>query len=232
MLIKENLLVCCRRYILASDNVVIREPYIPYVPDEWNGVLVLAESQNLSSSNSEYVEHLRSLTEEQRMMRLGIDNDGEVGVYPWDDGSLKLAVEVAFSKKAERTAVSNAVLWSQRGDSGQNVTPDGKLKDLSAKLWTEMLGILNPELVICSGNVAESIITTTTWSGDRRKLRLPSPTAMSRISGMFEEDDLLRRYPEVKTVINTHPEWLDKGYRKNKIFFACHAASLYANSSD
>ncbi len=43
---------------------------------------------------------------------------------------------------------------------------------------------------------------------------------------MFNEADLLNRYPEVKSVAKKHPEWLEGGYRLTKIFFACHAVSL------
>ncbi len=47
---------------------------------------------------------------------------------------------------------------------------------------------------------------------------------------LFNEADLLNRYPEVKNVVNKHPEWLQGGYRLNKIFFACHAVSLYSRN--
>jgi len=208
-----------------SENIVIREPYIPYVPDTWNRVLVLAESQNLSSSNEGYVQYLNSLTVIEKMKRLNLGGE-DIGVYPWDDGSLKLAVEAALGIAAEETAVSNAVLWSQRGDSKQNVNPDFDLQIRSSELWTEMLGILNPRLVVCCGNIADSVISKTLWSGNKIKLRLPSKTAMSRVSGMFDENDLLSRYPEVKAVLDIHPEWVSGGYRQNKIFFACHAVSL------
>ena len=50
--------------------------------------------------------------------------------------------------------------------------------------------------------------------------------AMSRVSGMFDEADLLIRYPEVNDVINRHPTLLDDNFRRNKIFYACHAVSL------
>lgn len=233
MVKKEDLIGACKKHVMAdSENVVVREPYVPYIPNNWNQVLVLAESQNLSSSNEGYVQHLNSLAASERMNRLGLEADA-IGIHPWDDGSLKLAVEAAFDIVAEETAVSNAVLWSQRGSSGQNINPDNDLQSCSAELWMEMLELLNPRLVICSGNIARSVIANTRWSGNIIKLRLPSKTAMSRMSGMFDENDLLRRYPEVKTVLDLHPEWAGGGYRKNKIFFACHAVSLnkHANTS-
>ena len=42
---------------------------------------------------------------------------------------------------------------------------------------------------------------------------------------MFQETDLLQRYPEVDAVIREHLGWVTK-QRRNKIFFACHAVSL------
>ena len=55
----KGLLTICEAFQRPkSENVVIEEPYIPYIPDKWNYVLVLAESQNLSSRNSDYVQEL------------------------------------------------------------------------------------------------------------------------------------------------------------------------------
>ena len=55
---KERLFEICASHITPSEiSVVIPEPYVPFVPDDWNGILVLAESQNLSqTSNGEYVD--------------------------------------------------------------------------------------------------------------------------------------------------------------------------------
>lgn len=226
MSISKDLIAACKKYMVPdSVSVVINEPYIPFVPNNWNGIIILAESQNLSSATEGYVEDLNSLTADERMERLGFWEKEDIGVYPWDDGSLKLAIEAAFGVKASETAVSNAVPWSQRGESGQNINPGIVLQNQSAKLWAELLDILKPDLVICSGKVADSVISKTGWSGHKFKVRLPAKTAISRISGMFNENDLLTRYPEVKAVVDVHPEWLED-YRSNKIFFACHVVSL------
>ena len=216
-----------------DDAVVIEEPYIPYIPADWNGVLVLAESQNLSSTNHGYVEALRRLAPTGRMKRLGhpeLVDDGKVGVGPWDDGSLKLAVEAAFGARADRTGVSNAVLWSQRDPiTKANINPDTHLQRESSVIWVEMLQIIRPERVICSGNVAQRVVREGGWLDEKTaKLRLPSPSAMSRTSGMFREEDLLDRYREVARVIEAHPEWVESD-RRNKIFFACHAVSLHSD---
>ena len=227
---QKQLLDCIRDDF--EDDVVIAEPYIPYVPSDWNRLLVLAESQNLSAGSQDYVDALRKLDSTGRMTRLGrreLAGDGYVGVAPWDDGPLKLAVEAGFGAAAERTAVSNAVLWSRRHTETQaNVNPDGRLKKRSSRLWRRMLEVLAPEKVIVSGNVAYDVTREAGWHDERTaRLRLPSRTAMSRISGMFDENDLLRRYPEVYRVASEHPEWIET-YRRNGIFFACHAVSLYS----
>jgi hypothetical protein len=221
-----DLLGICKGHILPEDaNVVIREPYIPFIPNPWNRVLVLAESQNLSKGSDSYLRSLNALSAVDRMRRLGnIGND--VGVYPWDDGSLKIAIQAAFELNPEETAVSNAVLWSQRGSNDQNVNPDINLQDLSAEMWGQFLELLNPKLVICSGNISDRVINNVGWDGTRFKIRLPSRMAMSRMSGMFDEKDLLKRYPEVKKVVCAHPEWMGSNYARNKIFFACHVVSL------
>ena len=220
-----NLITICKKHmLLASVKAVVREPYIPFVPKKWNGVLVLAESQNMSKKNDHYVKWLKGYSRDEKIKRLYLKED-EVGIQPWDDNSLKLAVEAAFGCLAIDTAVSNAVLWSQRGDGGVNINPDKELQKASSLLWEVLLPVLNPSLVICCGKIAKDVIANTGWTGKTLSLRLPSPSALSRISGMFDEDDLLKRYPEVARVIKKHPEWI-KGYKKNKIFFACHAVSL------
>ena len=217
-----------------GEGIVIREPYIPYLPKGWNGMLVLAESQNLSAANEAYVDELMRLDPTGRMKRLGhpeLYEGADIGVAPWDDGSLKLAVEAAFGAIAERTGVSNAVLWSQRDpNTGANSNPDAHLQELSSVLWRDMLEIIQPERVICSGNIAHRVVCNAVWTGGRiDKVRLPSPNGISRVSGMFGKTDLLKRYPEVRKVAEAHPEWL-KSHRHNKIFFACHAVSLHAYS--
>jgi hypothetical protein len=223
------LIEVCRNH-MPPDNidVVIREPYIPHFPDKWNNILVLAESQNLSNTNSRYVEKLKSLSTTDRFCRLR--GPLAIGIQPWDDGSLKLAVEASFDISSENTAVSNAILWSQIDEFGNNKNPSNDLITLSINLWADLIQLIEPQYIITCGNYAHQVIGTinqmlkVTWKSIQ--LRLPSRTAMSRISNMFPEKDLLFRYPEVKEVIQKHPEWLEGGYRQNKIFFACHAVSI------
>ncbi|MCK4278176.1 MAG: hypothetical protein KAW82_03170 [Desulfurellaceae bacterium] len=129
------------------------------------------------------------------------------------------------SPEVENAAVSNTVLWSQRKKSGANVNPSQALQDLSSKIWREFLKVLKPNYIVSSGKVAESVINNAGWKGKHSELRLPAKTAMSRISGMFNINDLLKRYPEVEYIIQQHPGWV-QSYKANKILFACHAVSL------
>ena len=221
---KKKLIEISKKYKLEEDIAVISEPYIPYIPENWNGVLVLAESQNLSKNNQGYVEKLKKLSSDKRIVRL-YENENNIGVYPWDDGSLKLAIESALKIKAKETAVSNAVLWSQRSDTGANKNPGDKIKKRSIKIWDEFLKILDPKLIIVAGKVASNIINKTNWQGKKIALRLPSKNAMSRISGMFNSNDLLERFPEVREIAEKNENWI-KNYRSNKVFYACHAVSL------
>lgn len=225
---KDGLVNLCKNYILpVKENVVIPEPYIPYIPDKWNRVLVLAESQNLAKSNDDYVAALRKMDTRQKIERLyyAVKIENIVRIQPWDDGSLKLATEAALKAKSCYTAVSNAVLWSQRSDTGTNINPSNFLMNLSARIWKEFLLILQPKIVITAGKKAEYVIKKSCWSGQHIKLRLPAKTAMSRVSGMFKTEDLLKRYPEVNRVVIENPAWV-KEYKQNKIFFACHAVSI------
>lgn len=221
---KKKLVEICENYKLGEDIAVISEPYIPYIPENWNGILVLAESQNLSKNNQNYVDKLKALSPIERILRLSKNKD-DIGVYPWDDGSLKLALESSLQVKAKETAVSNAVLWSQRSQTGANKNPGEEIIKMSIDIWNKSLEILNPRFVVIAGKVAREIIDKTRWKGEKVHIRLPSKSAMSRVSGMFDENDLLERYPEVKEVVERNENWI-KEYSLNKIFFACHTVSL------
>ncbi len=223
---KDKLIEICRRYILPKDaDVVVREPYVPFIPEDWNGFLVLAESQNLSKTNTEYATYLNSITVTESFFRL--NDPDSLGIQPWDDGSLKLALQSAFGIKANATAVSNSVIWSQVTPDGKNANPSNSLIKRASSFWREIFSVINPDHIVTSGNIAHDVIGSVEHGSWRHtRLRLPSPNAMSRVSGMFPEKELLSRYPEVEQELNEHPEWLNGGYRQNKIFFACHAVTV------
>src|SRR3989442_14810132 len=111
MHLSKRLIRICQRHVLDSNSlVVVPEPYIPLIPEPWNGTLVLAEAQNLAGKNGNYPIGLKAASSEARIRRLG--RNGQVGVGPWDNGSLKLAVEAALQLRTAECAILNGIPWS------------------------------------------------------------------------------------------------------------------------
>lgn len=221
----------CRRHILpiAYDirpyYVVVPEPYVPFIPNNWNGVLVLAEAQNLSKGSPD-VEWLTSATSDEKIFRLG--RDGRIAIQPWEDGSLKLAVEAALGIRADWTAVSNAVPWSLVDEKGNNKNPTPEVINPSKILWSELLHALKPEHIVTAGAIARRVITGAIEKCDYKPIctawPLPSPRLFSPISQTIDEAELMRRFPEVAKVLGQNPDWV-KTRRPNKILFACLAVA-------
>jgi hypothetical protein len=149
----------CERNLLPNNvKATVREPYIPFIPEHWNGVLILAEAQNHGKAvklrdGTLFLDWLMSLSSIKRMQRLYHNPDypklGNIGIQPWDDGTLKIAVEAALNINADETAVSNACLWS---------APSEELKECSVRVWTDMLKILKPKKIVTAGSIANEII--------------------------------------------------------------------------
>jgi hypothetical protein len=223
-----RLMKVCRRHILGSNSLAaVLEPYIPFIPKRWNGTLILAEAQNLSDKSSSYLMWLKAASPKTRMQRLG--RNGSVGVGPWDNGSLKLAVESALQLHAVECAISNGTPWSLVSANGNNQNPSKELIDRSVVFWTEMLPVLRPAHIITVGSKAREIVSAALKGSQLKPKRtmwvLPSPRLLSPLAKMVHEADLLQRFPEVEQVIGRHPEWIQGSNRKNKILFACLAVS-------
>lgn len=221
-----ELLEICRRHTLPRPHdVVVPQPYVPFIPKNWNGVLVLAEAQNLSKGSPD-VEWLKSATADERIFRLG--RDGHIAIQPWEDGSLKLAVEAALGIRAAQTAVSNAVPWSLVDEKGNNKNPTPELIKRSKSLWSELLHALKPEHIVTAGAIARRVITGALEKCDDSPLctawPLPSPRLFSPITQTIDEVELMRRFPEVAKAIGQNPDWA-KTRRPNKILFACLAVA-------
>lgn len=212
----------CRRHAHRDVGFVLPEHYVPFFPERWNGLLVFAESQNLSKTNKEYVEAPRELDEEARTTRL--KDAGGIGTGPWDDGSLPFAIEAACGLPKCEAAVANAVPWSRVDRAENNVGPTDADRNLAAAFWRQLLPVIRPSRIVAAGKVAESVLWRAFPDESERivHLRLPSPMALSRVSGMFDRLDLLRRFPEVASVAARHPEWAES---QNRLFYACHAVS-------
>jgi len=224
--LKNTLLSSCRNSVLtATSEETILEPYIPFIPNNWNGCLVLAEAQNHSKKNHAYLSWLRGLDSKDKMLRLYMRGK-ELGCQPWDDGSLKFAVTCILKDEPARWAVCNAVLWSRRSSSKSNENPSDVMKKNSVKLWTQYLTVMKPEWIVAAGKVAREVIDQTGYIGKRLNLLLPSPINLQRLSTLFDSDDLLKRFPEVESKLEKHGNLIEGKSRNNKIFYACHAVSM------
>lgn len=224
-----DLVELCRRHVLATGDAIIPEPYLPFIPGRggsgaWNGILVLAESQNLSDTYGLYRRRLLAASPDERIHRLYWEP--QVHIKPWDDGSLKLAVSAAFETNPESFAVSNAVMWSIKTTGGSNKTPDKRLQDSSVDLWKAMLPILAPTQIVTTGAVAGNLMARVkgelSASWEHIRLCSASPMHLNRQTGKLDVGDCLRRHPEIRALLEIHPEYVTK-YRKNKIYFAAEA---------
>lgn len=237
--LRESLKQICQNFALSENvKVIERTPYIPYIPENWNGVLVVAEAQNITEDD------YRDCSEEQKICRLYPNRDclqnyeisgsfPKLDVKPWNDGSIPLALKASLELNLFETAVGNSCFWSIRnGEANEN--PNEDMRNQSRILWQQMWDVLKERCskVICCGNIATEIFNFIEDDNlTIKELRHPSPNAMSRVSGMFNKDDLFSRYPEVKNAYdelgfgNPTNESI-RNYMQNKIFFACHAVSL------
>lgn len=254
---EELLLNVCKEHCYQNaENVIVPEPYLPYVPENWNGILVLAESQMIGEKDN-YARWLQELKSkpEHVMTRLGRkeptppypNKPKKIGIGPWDDGTIKLALQAIFeganlNLKLEDVAVSNAVPWTYKGVD-KNLNPDdemqtkNKMEAKAVEFWEEIFDVWQPNIkaMVILGNVAERVMHNAKILGKYEKkclrLRLPSPKAINRVSGMFCCDDLKTRFPEVQKALDALEKdeelrkQLEKQY-KMKVFFACHAVSL------
>jgi len=232
--IENRLIDCVRQFYtenkeaIENENVIITRPYIPYIPDEWSNILLLAEAQNLSTKYQSYVDKLNNQTEEQLFKRL--DDPRNLGILPWDDNSLKIAVEAGMHTDYRKVGVSNACFWSIRDDGGANANPTANMQTLSTNLWNRIFKIISPRVVITVGDVAHNIINASTYKGKHGNLCHPSSSYLSKFSNLVDESLILEKFPEIKTLDEMHPKWMVRGhYRQNKLFYAMHTISRLRN---
>lgn len=238
--LRQKLVEICLRHGVypGSTEVVVDAPYIPFIPENWNGYLVVAEAQNLD------VSAYANCTNEQKICRLypGYDCvksyavDGPfpiLDVKPWEDGSIPLALNASHDLNPYETAVCNACLWSLRLD-GKNENPNEEMKNLSKQLWRKMWTVLGTyvQKIVCCGGVAWSIFDFVE-DDKKEKLCHPSKKLLSPISGMLKADDLFKFYPDVKRAYDELGyERYRINYKQNIIFYASHAVSWLKNNSE
>lgn len=243
MNLTDRLLQVCRGHVFAVGSagdtfpkVVVPEPYVPHVPKDWNRVLVLAEAQNLSNAHKGYRARLLAADAESRILRLLASKDSpdsHLGIKPWDQGFLKLAVEAALGERAAQSAVSNAVLWSLVGPEGANVRPSSETIGSSIGLWAELLPVLRPARIVAAGKVAQTVVSEVrklgAWTGSVLALHLPSPRVLAVVSGMFDPGDLKEHYPAACEALDRHASgWRAQSLKevRGRLFYACHAVSM------
>ena len=162
--LRESLKQICQNFALSENvKVIERTPYIPYIPENWNGVLVVAEAQNITEDD------YRDCSEEQKICRLYPNRDclqnyeisgsfPKLDVKPWNDGSIPLALKASLELNLFETAVGNSCFWSIRnGEANEN--PNEDMRNQSRILWQQMWDVLKERCskVICCGNIAKEI---------------------------------------------------------------------------
>ena len=238
--LRQKLVKECLNYgaYQGTTEVVVDIPYIPYIPENWNGILVVAEAQNLNIGD------YANCSDEQKICRLYPDHDSsrsyaiegpfpKMDVKPWEDGSIPLALKAALDLNPYETAVCNACLWSLRKDD-KNETPNDEMQNQSKQLWEKLWAILdsNAQKVVCCGKIAWSIFNFVE-EGKKQKLCHPSKKLLTPVSGMLKEEDLFSFYPDVKRAYDAlEYERYGIKHKQNKIFYASHAVSWLKNNSD
>jgi len=236
--LQEKMIKICEEFTdKVPHNVVIKEPYIPYIPENWNRILVLAESQNLAKEEDR--KPLREKNKRERFLRLYEErkSSGYLGIGPWDDGHMKIALKAIepYLKmengglNIDEVAVSNAVPWSLV-EGNSNKSPTEELKELAVEFWKRIFSVWLPNdnnfEIFTFGRTAQRIIYN---AGKESKfLYLPAGQHFNGGKSFFDCQDLLKRYPEVEKVkkeLEQLPLLKDTKLGDSHIFFACHAVS-------
>lgn len=170
---RDDLMELCRKYAdKAPKHVVFKEPYLPYVPENWNGLLVLGVARNLSESTyPDDVRILKEMTPEKRYENLYLDGDTPKLVF-WYNGSIRLALKsLSRVVDCDATASSNAVPWSHVKD-GKDQKPDLQMQALAVDFWKELFSTWElPKHIIALGNISSEIMTAA--GAAHLKLMLP-----------------------------------------------------------
>jgi hypothetical protein len=184
-------------------------PYIPFIPNTWNKILVLGESQQLRGKrkgNSKYVERLTKSSIECQIRRLECLHPNLIGITPWDNGLIKLALLSAFPEiKITETAVSNAVPWHLNKKDNKT---SKELIEKSVDFWTKILEIMQPDSIICTGLIANNIIShalSKIQLKDCRKYHFRSASLLFFLSkkakGFQPSDDLIDIFEHNRNLI-------------------------------
>lgn len=203
-------------------------PYAPYVPNDWNKILVLAESQQLRRKNKGnilYAESLLAMDTLDQIFRLGnkkitgTTEGVKLGISPWDEGYIKLAMLSAFPQYTlDQYAVSNAVPWHLDKSKEKKAQADF-LKDKSIVFWKMLLPVLKPNIVVCTGEIAKSIISRTGYCSNDgcRKVHIRSASQLHFVvKKTYDHIGWLEQNPSIKKMLseNMHLIPSDKPFRQ------------------
>ena len=207
-----KLLAICREFTKkAPDGVVFQEPFVPYIPDAWNGVLVLAVAQNLSTAGQvvvrEYSTYLKNRTPTGRYWRLYPDkNQGSplvraqpdaFGIGPWDRKETQVVVS-CLGYDPRHTAVSNGVPWSCRTASGCDSAPTPDMRDAAFEFWCEVFKVWRPARVITFGRIPEAIVQRAGLADRCLYVPFPAGGALGRCLKSLDVQQTLKAYPVIR----------------------------------
>ena len=212
---QEALINICRKKDYHIDlveyglNNFDKFPYIPYIPEQWNGILVLAESQQLRGNdkgNLEYLERIKKASEIDQITRLGnrkIAPEGPeklVGIWPWDNGLIKFALLAALpNERIENFALSNSIPWHLDKNNPKQLK---FLKDKSCMFWQDVLNIIRPKTIICTGEIAETIISKTNYCNDDNACMQYNLRSASQLHWVAKKDFNIQHYPELVDIFD------------------------------
>lgn len=176
---------------------------------EWDGVLVVAIAQNLSDTYAQYrtiLEQLHSseqfVTVWDRLNQNLLPVDGEIGIGPWDDGTMKLAVaSVLGADEPQKVAVSNAIPWSPKAGSGSELLDDD-MKAAAIRFSSDILTNLRPTKVLALGAKARDVMKPTA-NGRMPVIDMPGPFIRLYNQGYkMKPERLLQAFPEVARALS------------------------------
>ncbi len=243
--LQSALLKICKKHRITSNDLAKFKgdlarydvyPYAPYIPNGWNGILVLGISQHINiknKGNKVYRESLLDALDDDLIFRLGNQeitgqkSEKFIGVVPWDDGFLKIAMLSCFPEfKSNQYGVSNTIPWELSMDDRQrNIFLEYK----AIAFWKEILPILKPKYIICLGDTAKNIFQFTNYfeNTDCKLFNLIAVSSLTQVINLFDENDILSRYPEVINAINSNPSLIHRSKMSKRyyIVFAAHAVS-------
>jgi hypothetical protein len=240
--VKNDLINICKNHKYPHpEEVMFVEPYLPYIPKDWNGILVLSESQNIKEGDKYYKWLIDELNEETRMTRLGRKESRppnidclDIGIGPWDDGTIKIALQAIFEGanpklKLENVAVSNAVPWTKKRRGSKNENPDKCMKNKAKEFWEDIFGMWEPKInmLIVLGNIAEEVMNNIEikekYVKNQLKLVSPSQRYLNFVRGAFDCNEVEKSFPMIQKAFYTLEIDKNTKYYKNKVFYAHQA---------